>query len=726
MSPRPRDPRRPMSALPRLALSVLAALLLPGAAPAAAGQAPGGAGGSTAAADTAPRFGMEDVFSLQWASDPRVSPDGDRVVYVRNTFDEMEDAPTSDLWIVDADGTRHRALTSATGGESSPRWSPGGDRLLYLAEDDDGDTQIWVRWMDSGETARVTDLGRSPGNPSWSPDGTRIAFTRFVPEEGGGAWSAATPAPPDGADWGEPFEVIDRVNYRADGRGRLPRGHTQVFVVSADGGAPRQVTRGPYDHGGTPVWTPDGEALLISANRREDAALEPADSEIYEVSLEDGSMAALTDRRGPDGDPAVSPDGSRIAYTGYDDRYQGYQVTKLYVMDRDGGGGRVVAEGFDRSLSDPAWSADGRGLYVQYDDSGDTELGWVGLSGGAGEASVEVLTDGLGGLSIGRPYGSGQYHASAGTDRFAVTRGVADRPSDVAVGRLGGADELRPLTALNEDLLGRRRLGSVEEIQYTSSHDGREIEGWIVKPPGFDPSEEYPLVLEIHGGPFAMYGDVFSAEAQLYAVAGYVVLYTNPRGSTSYGQEFGNAIHHAYPGHDFDDLMSGVDAVLDRGYVDSDRLYVTGGSGGGVLTAWIVGHTDRFRAAVSAKPVINWYSWALSADMYVSGIEYWFPGPPWEHRDHYMDRSPLSYVGEVSTPTMLMTGERDFRTPIWESEQFYQALKYREVPTALVRVPDASHGIAARPSNLAAKAAHVLEWFERYGGTDYSSRVSSR
>ncbi len=715
MSTLPAESRTPVPAPPWLklaAVTALAALLLPAAAQPAVAQERG-----TAPAE-APGFSMEDVFSLEWASDPRVSPDGSRVVYVRNSFDEMKDTRTSDLWIVDADGSRHRALTSSTGSERSPRWSPSGDRLLYLAEDDDGDTQIWVRWMDTGETARITDLHRSPGDPAWSPDGTRIAFTRFVPSEGGGEW-AEVPSPPEEADWGEPFEIIDRVRYRADGRGYLPEGDTHVFVVSAEGGTPRQVTRGPYDHGGTPVWTPDGESLLLSANRREDAALEPNDTEIYEVAVDDGTLTALTDRRGPDGSPAISPDGSRIAYTGYDDRYQGYQVTKLYVMDRDGSESRVVAEGFDRSLGGPTWSRDGEGLYVQYDDSGDTELGFVDLSGGTTDASVEVLTDELGGLSLGRPYGSGQYHASTRSGRYAVTHGLADRPSDVAAARLGGAGELTRLTRLNDDLLGRRQLGSVEEIHYTSSHDGREIEGWIVKPPGFDPSEEYPLILEIHGGPFAMYGDVFSAEVQLYAAAGYVVLYTNPRGSTSYGQEFGNAIHHAYPGNDFDDLMSGVDEVLDRGYVDSDRLYVTGGSGGGVLTAWIVGHTDRFRAAVSAKPVINWYSWALSADMYVTGIEYWFPGPPWEHTEHYMQRSPLSHVGEVSTPTMLMTGEEDYRTPIWESEQFYQALKYREVPTALVRVPDASHSIASQPSNLVAKAAHVLEWFERYGGNDY-------
>jgi len=257
-------------------------------------------------------------------------------------------------------------------------------------------------------------------------------------------------------------------------------------------------------------------------------------------------------------------------------------------------------------------------------------------------------------------------------------------------------------------------LGKVESFWYESSHDDRKIHGWLVKPPGFDEKKKYPLILEIHGGPFANYGDRFAAEVQLYAAAGYVVLYVNPRGSTSYGLDFAALIDHNYPSQDYDDLMSGVDAILERGYVDSKRLYVAGGSGGGVFSSWIVGKTDRFRAAVVAKPVINWYSFVLTADHYNYFARYWFGKFPWEAPQEYLRRSPLSLVGNVSTPTMLMTGEVDYRTPISESEQFYQALKLRKVDTALVRVPDASHGIAARPSHLIAKVAHVLRWFETH------------
>jgi dipeptidyl aminopeptidase/acylaminoacyl peptidase len=270
------------------------------------------------------------------------------------------------------------------------------------------------------------------------------------------------------------------------------------------------------------------------------------------------------------------------------------------------------------------------------------------------------------------------------------------------------------MTSLNEVLLEHRELARIEEVTYASSADGREIQGWIAYPPGFDPAKKYPLLLEIHGGPFAAYGPHFAPEIQLYAAEGYVVLYTNPRGSTSYGAGFANLIHHDYPGQDYDDLMSGVDAVLARGFVDPDQLYVTGGSGGGSLTAWIVGHTDRFRAAVVAKPVINWYSFVLTADMYPFFGSYWFPGAPWENAEHYLKRSPISYVGKVTTPTMLITGESDLRTPISESEQYYQALKMRKVPTALVRIPGASHSINARPSQMIAQVLNTVGWFRRY------------
>ncbi len=650
-----------------------------------------------------PLFTLENVFDLEYASDPRISPDGKQVVYVRNFMDITDDRRKSNIWIVQADGSGHRPLTSGNNSNYSSRWSPDGNRMVYVSSKS-GSPELHMRWMDTGQTAKISNLTHSPGGLSWSPDGSMIAFTMFVPKEEGPM--VTLPGKPEGAEWAESVRVIDKLQYRSDGEGYLEDGYTHVFVVPADGGTPRQITSGDFNHSGTPQWTPDGEHLLISANRHKNWRYEPNNSEIYKVSVEDGEITALTDRQGPDTAPAVSPDGQFIAYTGYDDEYQGYQVSHLYVMNADGSGKRVITDDFDRSIVNPQWSADRDGLFVQYDDMGNTKIAFVSMNG-----NVQPAAENLGGTSIGRPYGGGSFSV-ASDGMFAYTHSRPDHPADVAVGSRNMKS--KRLTRLNEDLFGHKQLGEVEEIWYRSSHDNRKVQGWIIKPPNFDPAKKYPLILEIHGGPFANYGDRFTAELQLMAAGGYVVLYTNPRGSTSYGEEFGNLIHHNYPGNDYDDLMSGVDAVIDKGYIDEERLYITGGSGGGVLTAWSIGKTDRFSAAVVAKPVINWYSFVLTADFPVFFTKYWFPGLPWEHRDHYMERSPISLVGNVNTPTMLITGEEDYRTPISETEQYYTALKLRKVESVMVRVPGSSHGIASRPSQLMAKVAHILEWFGQH------------
>ena len=649
-----------------------------------------------------PKLEPRDVFELEWASDPQISPDGARIAYVRNYMDIMTDRRRSSLWLIDVDSGEHRPVGDGAVDQSSPRWSPDGGRLLY-ASSENGSTQLFVRWLDTGQTAQLTRLTESPGSIVWSPDGRSIALSMRVPETT--KPFTEMPAKPEGAEWADPPHVIERMIYRADGAGYLEPGFSHLFVLPAEGGTPRQLTQGDFNHGARPSWTPDGESLIVSANRRDDWEHEPLDSGLYEIDAASGEMRQLTERFGPESEPAVSPDGRWIAYTGFEDRRQGYQVSKLYLLDRRTGESRVLAPDLDRDLGSPVWAGDGRGVFVAYTDHGNGKIARIGLDG-----EVAEIAHDLGG-SIGRPYSGGSFSSSA-EGRIAYTLSRPERPADVVVATAGS--DRRILTELNADLLGHRELGVTEELTWKSSHDGREIQGWVVKPPGFEAGRRYPLVLEIHGGPFADYGDRFSSEVQLYAAAGYIVLYANPRGSSSYGEEFGNLIHHNYPSQDYDDLMSGVDAAIAKGWADPDQLFVTGGSGGGVLTAWVVGKTDRFRAAVSAKPVINWYSFALTADAYNFFHRYWFSAPPWEKPEEYLRRSPLSLVGNVTTPTMLLTGEEDYRTPISESEQYYQALKLRKVDTALVRVPGASHGIARRPSHLIAKVAHVLAWFERY------------
>jgi acylaminoacyl-peptidase len=642
------------------------------------------------------------MFDLEVATDPQISPDGSRVVFVRNFNDIMKDRKRSNLWIINWDGSDLRPLTTGSENDNSPRWSPDGQRLAYVSTED-GSEQIHVRWMDSGQMARVTRCSKPPSAVEWSPDGRWLAFSMAVPDET--KPFAEMPAKPEGAEWAKPPKTIRRMVYRTDEAGYLEEAHKQLFIVPSDGGTPRQLTRGPFDQNGPFAWSPDSKAILFSANRHEDWEYQPLNSEIYEISLGDCALKALTERNGPDLNPTLSPDGRQIAYTGFDDHYLGYQATRLYVMNRDGSGSRMVTGGLDRDVEEPVWSKDGSGVYFHYDDRGNTKLAFTTLDG-----TVEVLAKDLGGVSPSRPYSGGSFTVSK-DGRFAYTRSTPDHPADVATGRKGSADVKR-ITHLNDALFGFKELGHTEELNCVSSFDQRPIQAWVMKPPGFDPQKKYPLILEIHGGPFLNYGDRFSSEDQVYAAAGYVVLYANPRGSTSYGEEFGNLIDRNYPGQDYDDLMSAVDAVIARGYVDKENLFVTGGSGGGVLTAWIVGKTNRFRAAVSVKPVINWYSHVLTADEPGFFYRYWFAAPPWEQAEAYLKRSPLSLVGNVKTPTMLLTGESDYRTPISESEQFYEALKIRKVDTALVRIPDASHAMEGRPSYLVGKMVHILKWFD--------------
>lgn len=643
-----------------------------------------------------------DIFNMEYVSDPQIAPDGQQILYVRNYKDVMTDKNLSNLWIINTDGTGNRPLTSGNHNDFAPRWAPDGKKIVYKSNKQDERTKLFLMWLDTRQEMALTNGPQAPQGISWAPDSKQLAFTMFVP--GKKASPIKLPEKPEGAKWNEAPRYIDEMNYRFDGQGYLKEGHDQIFTLSVDGGTPVQHTFTDFDHG-TPQWSSDKRSLTFSANLHDNHELDPRNSEIYQLDLASGTIKALTTRQGPDHSPVVSPDGNRIAYSGFDDRYQGYQVTRLYVMNADGSEPMELAGDLDRDISNVQWEANGKGIYFQYDEFGDTKIGHVALTG-----KVRTITEGLGGLSLGRPYNEAAFTVSR-DHRLAYTLGGPEHPADLAVWDQG---ENRRLTALNDDLFAFRSLGKVEEVTWKSSFDQREIQGWLVTPPHFDPSKKYPLILEIHGGPFASYGPMFSAEIQLYAASGYAVLYTNPRGSTSYGEEFGNLIHHDYPNHDYEDLMSGVDAVIEKGFIDTNQLFVTGGSGGGVLTAWIVGKTDRFRAAVVAKPVINWYSFVLYADNPGFFYRYWFPNKPWENPENYLKRSPISYVGNVSTPTMLLTGEEDFRTPIAESEQFYAALKLQQVETAMVRIPGASHGIANRPSNLIAKISSVLTWFEKY------------
>ena len=641
------------------------------------------------------RLTIDAFLDWEYVNSPQVSPDGAQIVYTRRWTDKMNDKYEDEVWIMNADGTRNRFLVKG----SQPRWSPDGRRLAYVGAGQPGGAQIFVKWLDAAEETQLTHLERAPGNISWSPDGKHIAFTMLVPSTQ--QFKINMPPRPAGARWMDAPRVVDRLDYRNDGSGWRPEGYSHIFLVSADGGTPRQLTDGDYNHSG-PEWSPDGETIYFSGNRRADAEYLWRESDIYAVNIKSAQIRQLTDRKGPDSNPTVSPDGKWIAYTGFDQTDDTYLVSHLYLMGADGANKRVLTPDFDRAPSDLEWAADGSGVYFTAEDRGTSNLWFEPAKGG----QPTQLTKGT------------HIFTFSSLSRNGVVAGLLaspHAPNDVVAFNLKNPVPQR-LTNVNDDVLEGRKLGEVEEVWYDSV-GGKKIQGWIVKPPDFDPAKKYPLILYIHGGPHSMYNVGFNFEFQQHAAEGYVVLYTNPRGSTGYGQEFGNAIKNNYPGDDYTDLMNGVDEVIKRGYIDPQNLFVCGGSGGGVLTSWIVGHTDRFAGAVVMKPVVNWYSFVGTTDS--SSWYYNFAKLPWEDPAEHLRRSPIAYVGNVKTPTMLMVGELDLRTPLEQTEQYYRALKMRHVPTLMVRLPDEYHGFNAdwtnrHPSNRIAQILYLRGWFDKY------------
>ncbi|HEX6217940.1 MAG TPA: S9 family peptidase [Sphingomicrobium sp.] len=671
-------------------LGALALLLAATTAPSAPPTAPN------------PTFTGADLFNLTVAADPQISPDGRTIAYVRQANDIMTDRARSTIWLVDVATGRQQPLVAGTGNHFSPRWSPDGTRLAYVSNAEGGSPQLFVRWLASGESARITGLPNSPNSIEWAPDGRQIAYAMIVPDEAPKIGSAPANKP-EGATWAPPLEIVDKVQYRADGAGYLKPGFTQLFMVDSAGGSPRQLTYGAYNNGGQIAFSPDGRTLYFSANRNDDWQHDPFESELFAMDLASGGLRSLTDRNGPDFGPLVSPDGRQIAYFGFDDNGNAFNNTNLYVMDANGAGKRQLAAGLDRQIDAAAWSADGRSLIIKYDSDGKSHLGRLTLDG-----RVQHLDDTLAGGGLDRPYAGGDFSlAKNGT--IAFTTGNVHRPADLGVMAGGKA---RRLTDLNAQL-GLKRLGELRELRVTAP-DGLNVPAWILTPPGYTEGQKVPMILEIHGGPAQAYGPFFSTDYQLYAAAGYAVLFTNPRGSTSYGQAFTAHIERAYPGKDHDDLMAAVDAAVASGVADPNNLFITGGSGGGVLTAWAIGKTDRFRAAAVQKPVINMVSHSLNADGPAYFGPYWFGKMPWEDPQTYWARSPLSLVGNVKTPTLVVVGGDDFRTPPAEAEQYYAALQNRKVPTAYIKVPGVGHGITARPSQSAAKASAIIAWFDKY------------
>jgi dipeptidyl aminopeptidase/acylaminoacyl peptidase len=643
---------------------------------------------------------LEQFFDMETVSNPRISPDGTQIIYTRGWVDKVNDRRQSDMWIMNADGSKNRVLTEGSGAV----WSPDGTRIAFTRQGEPRGSQIFVRWMDAeGAESQITRLDSSPSSITWTPDGRSILFTMNIPERR--SWPIQMPSRPPGATWTEGPRIIESLSYRADRRGFVDQTHTHIFIVPAEGGTARQITTGPYSYGGFSL-TPDGRDAIFSGNRdenRERAEREYRQSDVWALNIETGALRRLTDRSGPDTSPTVSPDGRWIAYLGYDYTTDTYIDNELYVVGTDGRNPRHMTATFDRSPANLTWAPDSNGIYFAADDSGTRNLHYAPLDG-----AIRAVTTGTHLVNLSDVNKSGQ---AVGT----ITS--FHRPGDIVSFPLSDPSNVRQLTHVNEDVLGTVTLGEVEEIWYDSL-DSYKVQGWLIKPPDFDPSKKYPLMLSIHGGPHSMYGVGFNFAWQEHAANGYLVLYTNPRGSTGYGSAFGNAIKYAYPSKDFDDLMKGVDTVVAKGYVDERNLFVYGCSGGGVLTAWVVGHTDRFAAAASQCPVINWISFVGNVDGNPLRWYEDFEKFPWEDPSEHLRRSPLMYIGNVKTPTMLMTGVLDMRTPISQTEEFYQALKAVGVPTAMLRFNNEWHGTSSTPSNFLRTQLYLRYWWEKWTTKD--------
>jgi dipeptidyl aminopeptidase/acylaminoacyl peptidase len=650
---------------------------------------------------------VDKYLDFEQVAEPRVSPDGSQIIYTRRWVNKLEDKFESSLWIMNADGSKNRFLISG----GSAVWSPDGTRIAYLADGKPSGTQIFVRWMDAeGANSQVTTLSDAPSDIRWSPDGKWIGFTAVVPKNV--PWKIDLPEAPKDAKWTSTPRIVQNLHFRQDRRGYMDPGYRHLFLLPADGGTPRQVTKGDFNLGsrfdyqdGSVGWNwmPDGKTVIADAFADSTGDMNYRNSNIYSIDVTTGAMKRLNPADGLWSSPAVSPDGKRIAYGGYTQVKDSYHTSELYVMNSDGSGAKKWSGDLDRDVGDITWATDGSGVYFVAADSGTSNLYFAPNAGAP--RLVTTGTHQLNGFSMSK------------SGKATAIRSSYQKPADIvriALKPTGTAD-ITQLTNVNDDVLARVKLGSVERVRYTSSGN-TTVDGWVVKPPNFDASKKYPLLMEIHGGPHGAYGVGFNYQFQNFAANDYVVLYTNPRGSTGYGSAFGNAIMHAYPSVDYDDLMAGVNAVVTKGYVDTTKMYVGGCSGGGVLSSWVIGHTNRFAAAAVRCPVIDWLSFAGQTDIPFFTYNF-FDAPFWEKPEQWLKQSPLMYVGNVTTPTVVMTGVLDMRTPMPQSEEYYAALKMRGVPSALIRFEGEYHGTSSKPSNFMRTQLYMMSWYNKWRRT---------
>lgn len=682
-----------------------------------------------------------DLFQFVWLADPQISPDGKQVVYVRVNVNEKKDGYETALWIAPTDGKdAPRPFTSGPG-DNSPRWSPDGTRVVFVRAAPKGEgkkaPQLSLISTQGGEAVALTDLPGGAGSPDWSPDGKTIAFTSGTNDEELEKAAKGKEEPEKSADKSKkkPEEeerksdvrVITRATYRFNGGGYQdlthPRQIWTVEVPASGAKAPEPKRLTSDDLGaGEPVWSPDGQQIYFAANRVKEPYYQNQDGDIYAVPAKGGEIRPVVSIDGPiGGDFAVSPDGRRVAFQGNVNPKptRSYNQDDLFVADlKPGSQARNLTESYDwdvasglaadqhaprgRNAQPLVWSRDGRSIYVAVGERGRVNLQRFDVETGAAtpvtKGDQEVVS----------------YTATPDASRMAVVVSnplvISDLFSlDTATGKMTA------IAKPNQELFADLDLTAPEEITY-KSFDGKEIHAFVQRPVDFNPKKKYPLILNIHGGPHSAYGYAFFHEMQWMAAKGYVVLYPNPRGSSTYGQDFGNVIQYEFPGDDAKDLLAGVDEMVKRGSIDADRLGVTGGSGGGILTNWIVTQTGRFKAAAAQRSIADWSTFWYTADFTLFQPT-WFKGAPWEDPQDYARRSPITYAAKITTPLMLIEGEEDYRTPPASGgEQMFRALKYLKKPVVMVRFPGESHDLSrsGQPWHRIERLRHLMAWFDKY------------
>ncbi len=663
---------------------------------------------TTAPVFAADAFKPEDIYSLSMVTNPVLAPDGRRVIFTRAGFDRGTDRRTGELWLAHIDEQGRiidkRLLVGRDVGPRAASFSPDGSRVLFVAQAM-GKPQLFVLPLADGLARQLTSGDVAPDNPVWSPDGGRIAFTGRVDAKP--VVIPGLPDKPKGSEAAADAKIISDLFWRADGAGEIKPGVEHLFVADAATGAVTQLTTGDreqVDSGDTPAWTPDGRSLIVSFTA--DPINGPQESDLYRFDAVKAGQkpVRLTSRPGSEGGAVVSPDGRTIAFTGAEASGNFYSQPALWTMPLAGGAITHVSAKLDRPIGDIAWREDGGALFALFNDEGVTRVGEIDAATGA----VVVRVQQVGGTRMYLPSSGGSFSTARGT--FAYTSSFTDRPAGLGVSK--GAVETGAVD-FNAGWAATRTSARIEEVNVKSRADGRRVQGWLAFPPDFVPGKRYPLILDIHGGPNSDYGPFFSVTHSLYASAGYIVLFTNPRGSIGYGSDFANLITNAYPGQDHDDLMSAVDEVAKRPYVNANNLFIGGGSGGGVLTLWAIGkEPDKFRAAVALRPVVDWTDQATTSDGTAFFAKHWMGAMPWDKPELYFSRSPFSLAGRVKTPTLLITGENDYRTPISQTEQMFGALKLRGVETTMIRLPGAGHGMG-RPSQWLQSILAPIDYFNQ-------------